>query len=177
MALWMCARFAFFSNASLEGNSDQTYGIFVTFFYLSFSTRLQHEPRTCSMSPSFWLGNDSQLCTRCDSSEQESRPCHICSQAVWMDTGWSVSRESETEWSCVDVARYKIINVYKPPPSWITPTAIPTLPIRMLAISTANMSTGATAPISREGEKLASWATTNNLVAAARPKRSSSFLL
>ena len=145
MAVWMGARFAFFSNASSEGNSGLTSGIFVTFFYPSFSTRLQHGPRTCSMSPSFWQANDSQLFTSWVSPEQESRPCHVCSRAVWMDTGRSVSRESETEWSCVNVARYKITNVCKPPPSCLTPTVIPTLPVCMLAISIVNMSTGATA--------------------------------
>jgi len=36
--------------------------------------------------------------------------------------------KSETEWLCVDVAGYKIINVYKPPRSQFTPTAIPTFP-------------------------------------------------
>jgi len=34
--------------------------------------------------------------------------------------------QSETEWLCVDVAGYKIINVYKTPRSRFTPTAIPT---------------------------------------------------
>jgi len=33
--------------------------------------------------------------------------------------GWSLvdqsPQKSETEWSCVDLAGYKIINVYKPP--------------------------------------------------------------
>jgi len=36
--------------------------------------------------------------------------------------------KSETEWLCVDVAGYKIISVYKPPRSRLTPTAIPTFP-------------------------------------------------
>jgi len=34
---------------------------------------------------------------------------------------------SETEWVCVDVAGYKIVNVYKPPRSRLTPTTIPTV--------------------------------------------------
>ena len=34
--------------------------------------------------------------------------------------------QSETEWLCVDVAGYKIVNVYKPPRSQLTPTTIPT---------------------------------------------------
>jgi len=37
------------------------------------------------------------------------------------------SEQSEIEWFCVDVAGYMIINVYKPPPSRLTPAAIPTL--------------------------------------------------
>ena len=36
--------------------------------------------------------------------------------------------QSETEWLCVDVAGYKIVNVYKPPRSRLTPTTIPTFP-------------------------------------------------
>ena len=36
--------------------------------------------------------------------------------------------ESETEWLCVDVAGYKIINAYKLPRLQFTPTAIPTFP-------------------------------------------------
>jgi len=49
---------------------------------------------------------------------------------------------SETDWSCVDVARYEIINVYKPPRSRFTPTGIPTFPHPSLYV--ANMSTGVT---------------------------------
>jgi len=36
--------------------------------------------------------------------------------------------QSETEWLCVDVAGYKIVNVYKLPRSRLTPTTIPTFP-------------------------------------------------
>jgi len=36
--------------------------------------------------------SDSQLLTSWVSPEQESWPCHDCSQGVGMDTGWSVSR-------------------------------------------------------------------------------------
>jgi len=38
------------------------------------------------------------------------------------------SEQSETEWLYVDVAGYKIVNVYKPPRSRLTPTTIPTFP-------------------------------------------------
>jgi len=87
------SEFAFFSNASLEGDSDLTSGVFVTFFYPSFSTRLQHGPWTFSMSPSFWQANHSQLCTSWVSPEQEPWPCHICPRPVGMVTGRIVSRE------------------------------------------------------------------------------------
>jgi len=36
--------------------------------------------------------------------------------------------QSETEWLCADVAGYKIINVYKPLRSRLSPTTIPTFP-------------------------------------------------
>jgi len=62
---------------------------------------------------------------------------------------WSISLQNNQRlsgWLCVDVAGYKIINVYKPPCSRFTPTAITTFqnPSRMLATSTASMSTGVT---------------------------------
>jgi len=54
--------------------------------------------------------------------------------------------QSETEWLCVDVAGYKIVNVYKPPRSRPTPTTIPTFPhpVCTLATSIASMSAGVT---------------------------------
>jgi len=64
---------------------------------------------------------------------------------------WSLIHQSlehsETEWLCVDVAGYTIINVYKPSRSQFTPTAIPTFPHPSMYVGylTANMSTGTTA--------------------------------
>jgi len=57
--------------------------------------------------------------------------------------------QSETEWLCVDVAGYKIVNVYKPPRSRLTPTTIPTshTPVCMLATSTVLLS-----PVPRLGK-------------------------
>jgi len=55
--------------------------------------------------------------------------------------------QSETEWLHVDVAGYKISNVYKPPYSQFTLTAIPTFPhpsLYAVVASTANTSTGVT---------------------------------
>jgi len=55
---------------------------------------------------------------------------------------WSLidqsSELSETEWLCVGVAGYKIINVYKPPRSRFTPTAIQTFPHPSLYVGDFN---------------------------------------
>jgi len=58
----------------------------------------------------------------------------------WLE--WSLvdhsPKQSETEWLCVDVAGYKIINVYKPPHSRFTPTAILTFPHPSLYVGDFN---------------------------------------
>ena len=46
--------------------------------------------------------------------------------------------QSETEWLCVDIARYKIVNVYKPPLSRLTPSITPTFPHPSLYVGDFN---------------------------------------
>ena len=72
--------------------------------------------------------------------------------------------KSETEESCVDVAGYKIINVYKPPQSRLTPTAILTLPICNVSwrLQLPTCQLGLQQNISWQW-KMASWAIANNL--------------
>jgi len=55
--------------------------------------------------------------------------------------------QSETEWLCIDIAGYKIINIYKSPPLQLTPMAIPTFPhpVCMLVTSSVSMWIGSTA--------------------------------
>jgi len=57
---------------------------------------------------------------------------HGLAKFVHEQLEWSLvdqsPEQSETEWLCVDLAGYKIINVYKPPLSRFTPAAIPTFP-------------------------------------------------
>jgi len=57
---------------------------------------------------------------------------------------WSLAdqspEQSKTEWLCVDVAGYKIINVYKPQ----LPSRRSHTPVCMLVTSIANMSSGVT---------------------------------
>ena len=82
---------------------------------------------------------------------------------------WSLANQfpdqSETEWLWVDVADYKIVNVYKPPRSWLTPTTIPTFPNPNLYVGDfncqhVNWGYNTTSP---DGESLDFWATPNNL--------------
>ena len=53
---------------------------------------------------------------------------------------------SEIEWLCVDVDGYKIVNVYKPPPTRLQTLDLPVYPhsVFMLAILTVIMLTGVT---------------------------------
>ena len=85
--------------------------------------------------------------------------------------------QSETEWLCVDVAGYKIINVYKPPRSRFTPTAVPTFPQPSLHVGDfncqhVNWGYNKTSPNS---ESLDAWATSNNLGLLCDPKETPSF--
>jgi len=85
--------------------------------------------------------------------------------------------QSETEWLCVDVAGYKIVNVYKPPGSQLTSTTIPTFPHPSLYVGSfncqhVNWGYNTTSP---DGESLDSWATSNNLGLLYNPKETASF--
>jgi len=67
---------------------------------------------------------------------------HVLATFVHERLEWSLvdqsPEQSETEWLCVDVAGYNIINVNKPPRSRFTPTAIPTFPHPSLYIGDLN---------------------------------------
>ena len=120
------------------------------------------------------LVSDSQLFSSWVSPEQEPQSCHICPWAVGMVTGRSVSEQSETEWLCVDVAGY-IINIYKPPRSRFTPTAIPTFPHPSMYVGDFNcqhVNWGYNK--TSDGESLESWATSSNL-GLYNPKATASF--
>jgi len=94
----------------------------------------------------------------------------------WSLVGQS-PEQSETEWLCVDVAGYKIINVYKTPRSRFTPTAMPTFPHSSLYVGDfncqqVNWGYNKTSP---DGDSLESWATSNNLGLLYNPKETASF--
>ena len=83
---------------------------------------------------------------------------------------------SEIEWLCVDVDGYKILNIYKPPP-----TRLQTLdsqcfltPVFMLAILTVVMLTGYDDK-SPDGECLADWASVNCFALLYNAKDAASF--
>jgi len=65
-----------------------------------------------------------------------------------LELEWSLvdhsPEQSKTEWLCVHVAGYKIINVYKPPRSRLIPIAIPRFPHSSLYVGEFNMSAGVT---------------------------------
>ena len=85
--------------------------------------------------------------------------------------------QSETEWLCVDVAGYKIVNVYKPPHLRLTPTTIPTFPHPSLYIVNFNcqhVNWGYNTTF-LDSENLDSWATSNNLGLLYNPKETASF--
>jgi len=80
--------------------------------------------------------------------------------------------QSETEWLCVDVAGHKIVNVYKPPRSQLSPTVITRFPNPSLFVGGfncqhVNWGYNKTSP---DGESLDSWATANNLELLYNPK-------
>ena len=95
---------------------------------------------------------------------------------------WSLVDQSpeqlETEWLCVDVAGYKIINVHKPPRSRFTPMAIPTFPHLSLYVGDFNCQHvncwdyNKTSP---EVKSIDSWATSNNFGLLYDPKETVSF--
>ena len=85
--------------------------------------------------------------------------------------------QSETEWLCVDVTGCKIVNVYKPPRSRLTPTTIPTFPHPSLYVGNfncqhINWGYNITSP---DGESLDSWETSNNLGLLYSSEETSSF--
>jgi len=97
----------------------------------------------------------------------------------WLE--WSLvdqsPEQSETEWLCVDVAGCKIINVYKPPRSRLTPTTIPMFPHSSLYVGDFNCQhvNWDYNKISPESESVDSWATSNNLGLLYNPKETANF--
>ena len=89
---------------------------------------------------------------------------HTLATFVYKQLQWSLvdqsPEQSETEWLFGNVARYKIINVYKPPRSQLTPTAILTFPHPSLYVGEFNWGYSKT---SSDGQSLDSWATSNSL--------------
>jgi len=78
---------------------------------------------------------------------------------------------------CVDVAGYKIINVYKRPRSRLTPTAVPTFPHPSLCVSDFNCQhvNWGYNNTSFDSESLDSWAISNNSGLLYDPKKAANF--
>ena len=83
----------------------------------------------------------------------------------------------ETEWLCVDVDGYKIVNVYKPSPIRLQVSDLPVFPDPCLHAGDFNcqhVDWGYDAN-SADGECLVGWAKTNNLALLHNPKDAASF--
>jgi len=85
--------------------------------------------------------------------------------------------ESTIEWLCIDVDGYKIVNIYKPPPFRLIPTAIPvfTYPCFYSGDFNCQHIDWGYIIISADGECLVDWAMKNNLVLLHNPKDAPSF--
>ena len=86
---------------------------------------------------------------------------------------------SETEWLCVDVDGYKIVNVYKPPPTPLQTTDLPVFPHPVLYSGDFNcphVNWGYSSN-SADGECLVAWASLNGLVPLHDPKDMATFHL
>ena len=84
---------------------------------------------------------------------------------------------SESEWLCVDVDGYKIVNVYKPPPTPLQTTDLPVFPHPILYSGDFNcphVNWGYSSN-SADGECLVAWASLNGLVPLHDPKDMATF--
>ena len=84
---------------------------------------------------------------------------------------------SEIEWLCVDVDGYKIVNVYKPPPTRLQTLDLPVFPYPCLYAGDFNCRHGNWGydDNSPEGECLAGWASINCLALLYNAKDAASF--
>ena len=84
---------------------------------------------------------------------------------------------SEIEWLCVDVDDYKIVNIYKPPPTRLQVSDFPVFPHPCLYAGDFNsphVDWGYNSS-SVDGECLLAWANSNNLALLHNPKDEPSF--
>ena len=94
---------------------------------------------------------------------------------------WSLSgqspNDSDIEWQCVDICGYKIINVYKAPPSQMTPTSVQMFSYSCLYARDFNFQykNWCYTNTNENGSILATWAAGGNLL--YDPKGPASFLL
>ena len=59
------------------------------------------------------------------SLNMEAWPFHVCPRATEIHAFGTIPPTSEIEWLCVDVDGYKIVNVYKPPPTRLQTLNLP----------------------------------------------------
>ena len=84
---------------------------------------------------------------------------------------------SEIEWVCVDVNNYKIVNVYKPPPTRMQASDLPAFPHPCLYAGDFNCHhvEWGYDNSNPDGECLAGWVSANNFTLPYSPKEATSF--
>ena len=93
----------------------------------------------------------------------------------WILSGQS-SNDSDIEWPGVDICGFKIINVYKPPLTQMTPTSIPIHPCLYAGNFNCQHKNWGYTNTNEDGSCLATWAVGGNLFLRYDPKRPASFL-
>ena len=78
---------------------------------------------------------------------------------------------------CINIADYNIVNIYKPPPSCMSPLTLPTFPSPSLYAGDFNCQhiDWGYSTTSSDGELLADWAANNHLALLYNPKEAASF--
>ena len=106
-------------------------------------------------------------------------PCHVCPRATEIHAfvTYKSPRTSEIKWLCVDVDGYKIVNVYKPPPTRLRSLDLPVFPHPCLYTGDFNCrhADWGYNNNSPDGDYLAGWASINNLVHLYNAKNAASF--
>ena len=94
---------------------------------------------------------------------------------------WTLAGQSpatpETEWLCVDVDGYRIVNVYKPPPTRLQASDLPVFPHPILYAGDFNCprDNWGYRTSSADGECLVAWSSLNGLVPLHDPKKVATF--
>ena len=109
--------------------------------------------------------------------KQEAWPCHVCPRATEIHAFGPISTNIENQVLCVDVDGYKIVNVYKPPPTRLRTLDLPVFPHPCLYAGDFNCchADWGYDDNSPDGKCLAGWESINCLALLYNAKDAASF--